>query len=92
MKTVDGRPLSHVGRRGADLRMLEYSMDFVFAVQDALDEAGMTRKELADRLGCKEGRVDRVLGGDAEITLETVAAYDAALGLGFKLRRGDGAR
>ncbi len=89
MKYTEGKSLSHLAMpyQSADLRMLEYSMDFVFAVQDRLDEIGMTRKELADKLGCKKSQVSRVLSGDANITLKTIAAYDAVLGLGFELRR-----
>lgn len=64
--------------------LLEYSMDFVFAVEDRLEALGMSRSELAKKLGCKKSQVTRVLSGEANITLKTIAAYDAVLGLGFK--------
>lgn len=73
----------------ADDRMLEYSMDFVFSVEDKLDELGMSRKQLAERIGCKKSQVTRVLSGEANITLKTIAAYDAALDIGFELKPGN---
>lgn len=68
-----------------DEKMLEYSMNFVFAVEDRLDELGMSRAELAEKLHCKKSRVTRVLSGEENITLKTIAKYDAALGIGFEL-------
>ena len=80
---------------GADLerqypseRLLEYVMDFCFMVEDRLEELGMTRSELAKRLGRKPSSVSRILSGTANVTLKTIAEYDAALGLDIKLTSG----
>lgn len=83
MKANEGIELDRLAAmpQTAGDRMLDYSMRFVFAVEDKLDELGMSRRQLAWRLGCSEDDVDMVLGGDAEITLGTIAAYDAALGM-----------
>lgn len=67
-------------------RMLEYTTDFVFMVEDRLDELGMSRAELARKLGCRKSQVTKVLSG-SNVTLKTIARYDAALDLGIALRR-----
>lgn len=73
----------------ASVRMLDYVMDFCFMVEDRLEELGMSRTELAERLGKKPSSVTRVLSGSANITLQTIAEYDAALDLGIILTRND---
>ena len=73
----------------ASVRMLDYVMDFCFMVEDRLEELGMSRTELAERLGKKPSSVTRVLSGSANITLQTIAEYDAALDLGIILSRNE---
>lgn len=73
----------------ASVRMLDYVMDFCFMVEDRLEELGMSRTDLADRLGKKPSSVTRVLSGSANITLQTIAEYDAALDLGITLSRNE---
>lgn len=73
----------------ASVRMLDYVMDFCFMVEDRLEELGMSRTELAERLGKKPSSVTRVLSGSANITLQTIAEYDAALDLGICLSRNE---
>jgi ribosome-binding protein aMBF1 (putative translation factor) len=70
----------------ADDRMLEYVMSFVFAVEDRLEELGMSRADLARKLGCRRSQVSNVLGGTGNVTLKTIAKYDAALGLDLEIR------
>lgn len=79
---------TNVGGQYPSERMLEYIMDFCFMVEDRLEELGMTRSELARRLGRKPSSVTRVLSGSANVTLQTIAEYDAALGLDIKLTCG----
>lgn len=82
-----GKPLSTLERapETAESRMVDYTMDFVFAVEDKLKKLGMSRKELADRVGCSKSQVSRTLSG-ANITLKTMAAYDEALGLNLRIK------
>ncbi len=47
----------------------------------ALDEAGITRTELAERLGRTPGYVSQVFGGGRNLTLRTVADIAAALSM-----------
>jgi transcriptional regulator with XRE-family HTH domain len=45
-----------------------------------LREYGLTRTDLAGRMGVSPGRVSQILGGGENLTLRTVAALAAALG------------
>lgn len=65
---------------------IEWLMDFCFAATDKLDELGMKRSELAKKLGKKPSNVSRVLSGRANITLDTMAEYAAALKLNMEFR------
>lgn len=47
----------------------------------ALDEAGITGTELADRLGFTPGYVSQVSGGGRNLTLRTVADIAATLSM-----------
>lgn len=67
------------------VRMLDYVMDFCFIVEDRLSELGMSRSDLAKRLGKRPSSVTRVLSGGANVTLQTIAEYDAALGLNLRI-------
>lgn len=73
-------------RKGADELQLGWNMDFRLAVTKAMEAEGVTRKELASRLRCSPSQVTRVLGGEANLTLETMARYCAALGMDGELR------
>ena len=87
MAIVEGASFSDLAstKQTADDRLLEYTMDFVFAVEDKLDELGMTKADLAKKLGCKKSQVSHVLSGSENITLKTMARYDAVLGIGLKI-------
>jgi antitoxin component HigA of HigAB toxin-antitoxin module len=48
-------------------------------VNDALAADGVTRSELADRLGCSSGFVTQVLSGERNMTLQTLDRFMHAL-------------
>ena len=58
-------------------------------------ERGLTRADLAARMGVSPGRVSQILGGSENLTLRTLAALGAALdarfGLGLASLNPDGA-
>jgi transcriptional regulator with XRE-family HTH domain len=51
-----------------------------------LESVGLTRKELASRLGVSPARVSQILSGAENLTLRSVAAVAWALGIRFDLR------
>lgn len=50
------------------------------ALWEALDNAGLTTEQLAERLGVSPRAVNRVLGGNGNISIDTVATWLHALG------------
>lgn len=73
------------GYESADERLVDYLMDLCELVYDRMQELGMTRKDLAERMGVNPSRITKILSGEANVTLKTVAELDAALGLGLRL-------
>ena len=50
-----------------------------------VESLGITRKELAARLGVSQGRVSQILSGGENLTLRSLAAVGWALGIRFDL-------
>lgn len=71
-------------RSAADQRRY-FQNDFILstaiAINRAIEEEGVSQKDLAARLGRSEGYVSQVLSGGTNLTLRTLA--DFAYGLGF---------
>lgn len=63
------------------VRQEELLLDVTETLTQALEAAGVTRAELARRLGRSPGFVSRVFGGGRNLTLRTVADIAAALSL-----------
>lgn len=59
------------------------SMQIALAVRKELRRAGMTQQELADKMGVSPQYVGRILKGRENLTLETVAKMERALGKCF---------
>lgn len=73
------------GSEDADERLVDYLMDLCELVYDRMQELNMTRKDLAGRLGTTPSRVTKILSGESNVTLRTMAELDAALGLDLKI-------
>ena len=63
---------------------LEYELarlprELMTAITWYMKDRGVTKRELAQRLGVTPGRVSQVLSGDENLTLRTLAAVCAAL-------------
>ena len=74
-------------------RMPEYweegaILDFTEALYIAMEEQGVTRAELARRLGTSQAYITRVLGGNANFTLKTMSKLALALGLQLEVGLG----
>ncbi len=61
------------------LRQEELILDVTETLTQALEAGGMTRAELARRLGRSPGFVSQVFGGGRNLTLRTIADIAAAL-------------
>ena len=63
------------------VRQEELILEVTEKLTQALEEAGITRTELAGRLGRTPGYVSQVFGGGRNLTLRTVADIAAALSM-----------
>lgn len=72
-----------VGRQAYERQSL------LFQVRDEVEKAmtkqGVTQAQLAKEMGVSEGRVSQILAGDQNLTVKTLAALSASLGLHFQL-------
>lgn len=53
--------------------------DVAARIIDVMQSRGLTQRDLAERLDKTESYVSRVLGGGVNLTLKTIAAFEAAL-------------
>lgn len=87
MKITKGTSYADVlsKKRSADEILVDYAMDLREATFTRMKELGMRKSELAQKLGKKPDQLIRMLSGDANVTLQTMAELDAALDLGISL-------
>ena len=64
----------------ADIEEQQARMDLVIALYNARKEAGLTQKELAERLGTKQTYIAALERGKKNITFSTLARYARACG------------
>jgi plasmid maintenance system antidote protein VapI len=62
------------------LRQEELILAAGIALCELLEREGVTKTELAKRLGCTKGFVTQILAGDTNLTLRTIADVADALG------------
>lgn len=58
----------------------KFRVRLVRAMNDALDDQGMTRAELAAEADWKESYVSRIMSGTENVTLRTIARFEEAAG------------
>ncbi len=76
-------------QRAADTQLDEEMLTLVTQLTNEVTwhmrERGLTRADLAARMGVSPGRVSQILGGGENLTLRTLAALAAALDARFDL-------
>ena len=60
---------------------LKYSYAVAIKVRHRMSDLGMTQKQLAEAMGCTQQHVSVLLGGRSNLTLETLAKLEKALGM-----------
>ena len=73
-------------RENAEWRMtnrewLRYSQRIAMMMLDKMDELGLTQKAVADRMGCSQQYVSKILRGTENLSIETISKIEAALQL-----------
>lgn len=66
--------------RRRNSRWLLYSAMISLRVKARMEEVGMTQVVLAEKLGCTQQHVSMLLKGKNNLTLETIAKFEEALG------------
>ena len=69
--------------RKQNKRWLGYSQQIAMAMLDKMEACSMTQTQLADKLGCSQQYVSRVLKGSENLSLETICKIEDALDLSF---------
>ena len=73
-------------RENAEWRMankswLRYSQRIAMMMLDKMEELGLTQKALAERMGCSQQYISRVLKGTENLSIETISKIENALHL-----------
>ena len=67
--------------RQANKEWLRYSQMIAMKMLDRMEELGLTQKMLAERMGCSQQYVSKVLRGRENLSLETLCKIENALNL-----------
>lgn len=62
-------------------RWLRYSQAIALTVLNKMDESGLTQKALAEKMGCSQQYVSRIVKGGENLSLETISKIEEALDL-----------
>ncbi len=67
--------------RQADRSWLKHSRKIATKMLVKMNDEGITQSQLADRMGCKQQQVSRILKGRENLTLETLSKIEVALNI-----------
>lgn len=81
-----GSPSPSKWRENAEWRMankswLRYSQRIAMMMLDKMEELGLTQKAVAERMGCSQQYISRVLKGTENLSIETISKIEDALSL-----------
>ena len=65
----------------ANKSWLRYSQRIAMMMLDKMEELGLTQKALAERMGCSQQYISRVLKGTENLSTETISKIENALHL-----------
>lgn len=67
--------------RMANRSWLRYSQQIAMMMLDRMEELGLTQKQLAERMGCSQQYISRILKGTENLSIETITKIENALEL-----------
>lgn len=67
--------------RMANKLWLRYSQRIAMMMLDRMEELGLTQKSLAEKMGCSQQYISRVLKGTENLSIETISKIESALEL-----------
>ena len=62
-----------------ETRAFEHTLDFIYQVIDRMEDLGLTKTELARKMGISLSQLSRYLNTNANMTLKTMAKFELAL-------------
>ena len=68
-------------KRRENRRWLGYSREIAMFLHDKMEELGWTQKALADKMDCSQQYISRILKGNENLSLETIARLEDAIGV-----------
>lgn len=68
-------------QRRANKEWLRYSQNIAMRMLDKMEAEGITQKQLAERMNCSQQYVSKILKGCENLSLETLAKIECALGI-----------
>ncbi len=80
---TSGRWRKAAEERRANREWLRHSRSIAISMHEKMREEGITQTELAERMGCNQQYVSKLLKGCENLTLETIAKIEMALNLKF---------
>ena len=74
-------------------RAYTHALDLAYLFVDEMERQGLSKKELAEKMGIGQSRLSNLLNTQPNMTLETIAQFELALGvdLTFTLEKDNGA-
>ncbi|MDE6309570.1 MAG: helix-turn-helix transcriptional regulator [Muribaculaceae bacterium] len=67
--------------RNVNNTWLRYSQRIAIMMLDKMEELGLTQKSVAERMGCSQQYISRVLKGTENLSIETISKIEQALEL-----------
>lgn len=67
--------------RKANKEWLRYSQKIAMRMLDKMEEQDITQKQLAERMGCSQQYVSKILKGCENLSLETLSKIENALNI-----------
>lgn len=64
-----------------ETRAFEYALDLSYAIFCEMESQGLTRRQLAKKMGVSSARVSQLLNLQPNLTLKTIAKFELALGV-----------
>ncbi len=68
-------------KRIVNKEWLRYSQNIAMRMLDKMEADGITQKQLAERMECRQQYISKILKGCENLSLETMAKIEYALGI-----------
>lgn len=68
-------------KRQKNREWLRYSQRIAMLMLDKMEESGITQKNVAERIGCSQQYISKILKGSENLSIETIYKIETALGI-----------